>query len=394
MILRITQLFKHPHFNLLIFIACIFCVSANSQTVDEYFEKGMEYYNEQDYDAAIRHFSLTISHKAGHSEAYFYRGESKFFLADYRGAAEDFTSCIQYDPDNSYAYLARGDCKYFTDHYEGAIRDFTKALKLNPGDGKTYAFRADAKYYLDDYTGAISDYSDALSYDYKEPEVYHMRGNAYFLLEKYRKAENDLSKAIRLDKKEPRYYLKRALIRQTQGKIEDACIDAQKAEILGSEAAQLMIDTICRDSELIINKDMTFCDILNIVNAACSDNFESIKARRQIDVFSMTFTTSVFFIEAIESYILDIVVTNVYVATFSEFDKLSEENEKEYTNLVDKVKGCLLENDWIIEEVGDSDFNLKSTEFTSKDPESACKTSVLIYKLVDDQLELQINVEN
>ncbi|KZR90052.1 Tetratricopeptide repeat [Synechococcus sp. MIT S9508] len=94
--------------------------SNNKEDTKEYYEIGLEYLRNDDYQKAI----------------------------------SNFTKAIVITPGVSALYVAQGSCKIFLEDYQSAIDDFTKAIELSPEDAKPYYQRALARQGLD---GCIGD---------------------------------------------------------------------------------------------------------------------------------------------------------------------------------------------------------------------------------------------
>ena len=63
-------------------------------------------------------------------------------LNDYEGAIKDYTIAIKLEPNNILPYINRGNVKFDLNDYEGAINDYTIANKLEPDN-------EEAKIYID-----------------------------------------------------------------------------------------------------------------------------------------------------------------------------------------------------------------------------------------------------
>ena len=101
------------------------------------------------------------------STEYFNRGYDKAEANDYNGAISDYTKAIELDPNYANAYYNRGISKKNLKDYNGAISDFNKSIELNPNYAVVYNNRGIAKYYNKDLKGACEDgkKSASLGYD-------------------------------------------------------------------------------------------------------------------------------------------------------------------------------------------------------------------------------------
>ncbi|MDG1054591.1 MAG: tetratricopeptide repeat protein, partial [Flavobacteriaceae bacterium] len=97
-------------------------------SVEEYFNRGIERRESNDYNGAISDFSAVIRIRPDYSYAYFQRAYTKAELKDYYGAINDYSKAIELKPDDSYAYTNRGNAKYYLNDISGACKDFRKAI--------------------------------------------------------------------------------------------------------------------------------------------------------------------------------------------------------------------------------------------------------------------------
>lgn len=178
-------------------------------------------------------------------EEYHFRGIEKYENGDYEGAIEDFTESLKLKPDaNTYYRRARAKVEIYD--YSGEKFDYIRSIELNPNDWKTHYFLGLNLYFSEDYYGSLSafntylsltsytgDYYDiwtgyymakslnqeniytkSLGYidyiltetDFKSiiqsdyhPDFYRLRGQNNFGLEKFDLAKKDYEKALELN---------------------------------------------------------------------------------------------------------------------------------------------------------------------------------------------------
>jgi len=136
---------------LLILLLSLFISSISiSQTAEEYYDRGNDRLDRQDYRGAIANFSRAIEINPRYEDAYFNRGVAKINLYDYYGAIADFKKVTEINPRNADAYFRMGALKYlitysnFLEKMEGlneSIRDLTKAIEINPKFARAFYFR-------------------------------------------------------------------------------------------------------------------------------------------------------------------------------------------------------------------------------------------------------------
>ena len=103
-----------------------------TQTVEDYYYKGVEKLRLEDYSASIRAFNRVIKKSSADvakwqvTMAYHNRGIAKEALKDYKGALEDLNTSIKHDPDFAESYLNRGLIKSKLEDSKGASRILIK----------------------------------------------------------------------------------------------------------------------------------------------------------------------------------------------------------------------------------------------------------------------------
>lgn len=121
-------------------------ISLDSLNADAYLGKGIQIYNNKDYERAISELTKAIELNPSLSEAYIKRGVSKYNQKDFEGAISDLSNLdLKNDVD---AYIARSYSYYKLNYYSQAISDYDKLLELNPKDinkGALYYNRGIAK---------------------------------------------------------------------------------------------------------------------------------------------------------------------------------------------------------------------------------------------------------
>jgi len=103
-------------------------------TALDYFEQGMGYYNNQDYELAIADFTSALELDAEFADAYFYRALSRY-NQDFRDQdmIDDFTNALEYEfSDTAWTHNLRGLTYLGMEAYDSALADFETALELSP----------------------------------------------------------------------------------------------------------------------------------------------------------------------------------------------------------------------------------------------------------------------
>jgi tetratricopeptide (TPR) repeat protein len=196
-----------------------------------YFDRGVEWFDSQAYDEAMKDFDKAIQINPKSAWAYRYRAKVWQISGFYGKAKKDFSEAIRVDPTNARLYYERGECG----RHEFALEDLDEAIRLDPKFADAYYERYHVCHYAayeifnrlrwakdrdeeirycDDLikrcNDAISDFEEANRLD---PELasrvrnetffraYYMRGIAFSAKKDYDNAIKDFDEALRLNPK-------------------------------------------------------------------------------------------------------------------------------------------------------------------------------------------------
>jgi Flp pilus assembly protein TadD len=102
------------------------------------FAKGLAKVKENDFLAAIEHFTLAIQEDTNNVECYAERAVAYLNTNQFDLSMFDMHRCIEMEPNNSYRYSCRAFLKAKIGDTEGAIADYEMAVKLDPEDAIAY----------------------------------------------------------------------------------------------------------------------------------------------------------------------------------------------------------------------------------------------------------------
>lgn len=117
------------------------------------------------------------------STLHYNSGLEKYNRDDYQGAIKDYTKAIEFNYLNIDAYINRGSAKCEAGDYVGAIDDYTTGINYETNliapKADVYHLRSIAKRRSNDIQGAIEDISKAIEIDNSLPVYYYDRGDLY-----------------------------------------------------------------------------------------------------------------------------------------------------------------------------------------------------------------------
>jgi tetratricopeptide (TPR) repeat protein len=186
-------------------------VTQGKMDAHDYFERGNESAEKEEYDAAITDFTEAIRLEPDVAAIYNRRGIAYHAKKEYDQAIADFTEAIRHKPDVARFYYSRGIVYNEKDEYDAAIADFTEAIRLKPDVAVIYNSRGMAHHSKDEYDKAIADWSKAIELEPNDAGYYYERAFAYNEKHEYDKVIADCSKAIELKPNDAGFYYNRGV---------------------------------------------------------------------------------------------------------------------------------------------------------------------------------------
>ena len=220
------------------FLICAIQSSLYSQTAAQWYKKGDDSYDNNQYEVAVEYYTKAIN--LGYSplaRAYVYRGSAKNKLGQYEKAIDDYNKAIQLKPDYAEAYMSRANSKDYLGQSKAAIVDYDKAIQLKPDFALAYFNRGVTKKTLTEYQAAITDFDKAIQLDPNYVDSYYNRGLAKSYLSQYQDAIIDCDKAIQLKPDYAEAYYIRSLSKNNLKQYQDAIVDCDRAIQLKSDGA-------------------------------------------------------------------------------------------------------------------------------------------------------------
>jgi tetratricopeptide (TPR) repeat protein len=159
-----------------------------------YLFKGVVYRNRGYFFRAIVEIDKAITIDPGYAPAYNDRGGVYDLKGEYDSAISDYTKALKINARYTGAYNNRGVSYYNKGQYDRAVLDYTKAIEINPGYALAYTNRGQAYASKGQYGYAISDYNKALKLNPKDAAAYNNRAISYYFKKEYEKAWEDVYK--------------------------------------------------------------------------------------------------------------------------------------------------------------------------------------------------------
>ncbi len=158
-----------------------------------YYNKGLEKYNQGEYQDSINDFERALEKSPNLAEAYSYRGQAKAELGDINGSIADYNHLLLIQPKNAEVYNKRANAYHKLKDYDAVIQDYNQALDINPNFALAYYHRGCTYLELENQQRAIEDLRRAVELFEQEKDM-----------DKYEEAQRIL-KTIQPDYSEPSF---------------------------------------------------------------------------------------------------------------------------------------------------------------------------------------------
>ncbi len=166
--------------------------------VDAYFNRGLLYFQGEEFEKAQSDFQNTVKISPKDAEAYENLANSSFILNQFVQAKKFYDKAILLNPYSSDLYLNRAVCKSILKNKD-ANEDFLKAIEINPRNIDALRSYADFLFENNEKKKALINYKKALSINPKDALTHNNKGKVNWSLEMKEEALRDFTQAINLE---------------------------------------------------------------------------------------------------------------------------------------------------------------------------------------------------
>ena len=223
------------------------------------FHEGLEYYEKEDFETALKYFDLAIESNPKDSEAIYYKSLALSRLGDFDIALDMVNRAISLDDTQDRYWNDKGNYLSRLDDFDGAQKCFDKAIEINPRDSVLWANKGFLYIQTEQYDEAIKSYIKALDLEYN---IHNLVGlaNVYIDLADFPNAERYLDKACEIDDHDLEYLCAMAHFRTTEDRLDEALeywdkvleIDSQRADVwVFKSMIYLMLNNEFKASECV-----------------------------------------------------------------------------------------------------------------------------------------------
>ena len=175
-----------------------------------YYQRGIAFYNIQQFDKAVNIYSVGLNKFPGNSMILSFRGNAFFALKDYVKALIDYYSSIKNKENLIYDIVANQKHTQMTsESIDKYVSGFIASMQINI---------AESKFALEQYEEALIEINKGIEIapnlkEFGKENYYNVRGNIFLALGKYQQALNDFDNCIQLNSSFSIAYVNRAVAR-------------------------------------------------------------------------------------------------------------------------------------------------------------------------------------
>ena len=204
-----------------------------------YDNRGVEYYNKQDWDRAIADFTMTIKIDPKYHEGWGDRGVTYYKKGDNDLALKDLDQAIRLDPKYVKALYNRGVIYQGKKDYDRAIADYGRAIDADPRHSSSWYNRCLSRLLVGrDLPQALGDCDQAVQLTPNEAARFNVRGTLFLKLSRYDDAIADYDSALKLAEKSAFALYGRGIAKRRKGDTEGAEADMTAAKALEFDIAE------------------------------------------------------------------------------------------------------------------------------------------------------------
>ena len=226
----------------------LFYVVRNFGEANKFNNKGIEAYEQADYETAASYFAQAIARDGNNSEYYMNQGMAQSELKMYDAAMTSFEQAAEHTRKSSDLQLinrAKGISLMYQGKYSDALEAFDLALddaksKLTGTEIDILYYKAETQDKAEMYVEAALTYTQIVDAT-KSADAYMLRGMEYMKVGDSSSAESDLRTAIKKDKKNYDIYLSLYQALKAQNKTKDAELVLQEALELGGNKGTALV---------------------------------------------------------------------------------------------------------------------------------------------------------
>lgn len=168
---------------------------------DEFFEKGLKHYQNNEFQLAIAHFEEAKRTNPQESLNYFYLGNSYYQLKDLDNAILNYTAGLNFTEKKGIFFYNLGNCYFLKGNYDFSNEMYMKAIVNDPSLFDSHLNSGNAYYKMKDYAQTIVQWETYLEKYPETPQYEKIEKAITYLREELQNptAEGDTSTELEED---------------------------------------------------------------------------------------------------------------------------------------------------------------------------------------------------
>jgi tetratricopeptide (TPR) repeat protein len=199
------------------------------QLAELYNERGITYYQQENYQQALADFDRALEKKPDLVWGHANRGDALSELGRYDEAFAALDKAIALDGKEAQFWNVAGNAWYRRERYDFAVNMYSNAIQRDPNGAVYYRNRGGAYRLQSSLNEAVADLAKAVELAPSEDEYHNELGLAWYDAGRYDLAAQAFGKAIELNASDPIYFQNRGDCLQKQGQHQQAVADFNKA---------------------------------------------------------------------------------------------------------------------------------------------------------------------
>jgi tetratricopeptide (TPR) repeat protein len=170
---------------------------------EAYYNLGITYFNDRDYDNALKQFDIIITSIPTFEKPYYGRGMIYLHKEDYAKAKEDFIKVTEFNPNDFKAFYYLGKISVLLKQYDDANKYLKKAAEINPDYADVYYEMGNIYFQQQNYRAAIPHYKKTVELDPENRDSHERLGECYYRVQVYYSALAEFKKVLEKNPGDP-----------------------------------------------------------------------------------------------------------------------------------------------------------------------------------------------
>jgi len=178
-------------------------IREDSKFWEAYYNLGIAYFNNQEYDNALQQFDIIIKSLPNFEKPYFGRALIYMRKGDNEKAKADFLKVTEFNPNDYKPYYYLGSVSVKQKQYKEADEFLKKAAELNPDYADIYAEMGNIYFNQGIFRQAVTHYKRAADLDPNNFEVKQKLGESHYRVQTYYSAYAEFKKILEVYPTDP-----------------------------------------------------------------------------------------------------------------------------------------------------------------------------------------------